>query len=128
MSEERERAEQQTARNVAGLEHEQRGEIDAAIALYEQNLAEGFAGDWPYSRLVLIYSRRGQPQEVVRVLERAVAVFEALPRRHPLRTARLRVFRRRLREARRALGLPAATRRRSAAPGAQPEADGHVPR
>lgn len=111
VSEDREQVERQTARNLAGLEHEQRGELDAAIALYEQNLAEGFAGDWPYSRLVVLYGQRGQPEHVVRVLERAVAVFEALPRRHPLRAARLRVFRLRLREARRALGLPAAPRR-----------------
>ena len=97
------RLREQTGRNVAGLEAEQRGDWDAAIALYEANLAEGFLGDWPYSRLVLHYGRRGEPAEVVRVLERAVAVFEALPRSHPERTPRLRVFRQRLKEARRAL-------------------------
>ncbi|HZR97570.1 MAG TPA: hypothetical protein VFE37_02625 [Chloroflexota bacterium] len=103
---ERDRLREQTARNVAGLEHEQRGEGDAAIALYEANLAEGFPGDWPYSRLVLLYGRRGQPAEVVRVLERAVAVFAALPRSHPERGPRLRVFRQRLKEAQRAVRPP----------------------
>jgi hypothetical protein len=110
---ERDRLREQTARNVAGLEHEQRGEADAAITLYERNLAEGFPGDWPYSRLVLLYGKRGQPTEVVRVLERAVAVFGALPRSHPERGPRLRVFRQRLKEAQRAL-RPARRERRRA--------------
>ena len=42
---ERERLREQTARNLAGLEHEQRGELEAAAALYEANVAEGFPGD-----------------------------------------------------------------------------------
>ena len=100
---ERERLREQTGRNVVGLEHEQRGETDAAVALYEANVAEGFAGVWPYGRLLLIYGQRGQPENVVRVLERAVAVFAALPRSHPERGSRLRDFRQRLKTARRAL-------------------------
>ncbi|HEY7062492.1 MAG TPA: hypothetical protein VII06_13515 [Chloroflexota bacterium] len=103
---ERERLREQTARNLAGLEHEQRGELDEAVALYEANLAAGFPGDWPYSRLVTYYGKRGQPTEVVRVLERAVAVFAALPRSHPDRGPRLGVFRQRLKEAQRALQPP----------------------
>ncbi|HLH22608.1 MAG TPA: hypothetical protein VK066_08800 [Chloroflexota bacterium] len=112
---ERDRLREQTARNVAGLEHEQRGEADAAITLYEANVAEGFPGDWPYSRLVLLYGKRGQPDEVVRVLERAVAVFAALPRAQPDRGPRLRVFRQRLKEARQAL-RPGRARRKPEAP------------
>jgi hypothetical protein len=100
---ERDRLREQTARNVVGLEHEQQGEPDAAIPLYEANLAEGFPGEWPYSRLALLYGKRGQPEEVARVLERAVAVFAALPRSHPDRGPRLRVYRQRLKEAQRAL-------------------------
>ena len=100
---ERERAAQQTARNLAGLEHEARGELDAALALYEQNISEGMGTDWPYSRLVLHYTRRGDLAAVVRVLERAVAVFTALPRTEPTRKPRLQVFRNRLKEARRAV-------------------------
>ena len=108
----RERVRVQTARNVDGLEHEQRGEWDAAIALYEANLAEGFPGDWPYGRLVLLYGKRNQLEEVVRVLERAVEVFQALPRSQPDRAPRLRVFRQRLKEARSALPRPEKPRRR----------------
>jgi hypothetical protein len=89
----------QTARNLAGLEHEQHGQWDAAIALYEANVAEGFPGDWTYGHLAMIYGKRGQPEEVVRVLERAVEVFTALPREYPERGPRLRVFGARLAEA-----------------------------
>ena len=109
---EREQVRVQTGRNVAGLEHEQRGESDAAVALYEANVAEGFGGDWPYGRLVLLYGKRNQPGEIVRVLERAVATFEALPRSDPERSPRLRVFRQRLKETRRALQPPGPRRRR----------------
>jgi hypothetical protein len=110
---ERERAQTQTARNVAALEHEQRGEWDAAVELYEANVTEGFTGDWPYERLALLYTRRGQPAEVVRVFERGVEVFQALPRSSPLRASRLRAFRQQLKEARRATA-PARRARRTA--------------
>ena len=113
---EREQVRAQTARNVAGLEHEQRGEWDEAVALYETDLAEGFRGDWPYSRLVVLYGKRGEPAEVVRVLERAVEVFQAMPRSAPERAPRLKVFRQRLMEARRALQPP--TPRRPSRPAA----------
>jgi tetratricopeptide (TPR) repeat protein len=112
---ERERAQAQTARNVAALEHEQRGEWDAAVELYEANVAEGFAGDWPYQRLALLYTRRSQPADAVRVLERAVEVFQALPRSRPDRTARLRAFRQNLKEARRALATAGRSRGRAGA-------------
>src|SRR4051812_44933250 len=100
---ERDQLREQTARNVAGLEHEQRGDFEAARALYEANLAEGFPGDWPYSRLALLYGKRGEAAEAVRVLERAIEVLSALPRSHPDRAARLRAFQGRLKEARLAL-------------------------
>jgi hypothetical protein len=120
---EQDRVREQTARNVAGLEAEQRGDWAAAIALYERNAAEGFAGDWPYGRLVLLYGRRDQPAEVVRVLERAVAVFEALPRSQPERMPRLRAFRQRLKEARRALHPPRPVRRRPGGAGGTARTD-----
>src|SRR5919202_1392182 len=77
---ERERARLQTGRNVAAIEHELRGEWDAAIELYEANVAEGFPGDLPYGHLALIYTKGNRPEQVVRVLERAVEVFSGLPR------------------------------------------------
>src|SRR5579859_2931050 len=89
--------EAQTARNLAAMAAEHAGEIDEAIALYERNVAEGFAGDLPYGRLVALYERRGAFDEAERVLRRAIAVFEASSRRTAQdRRATIRVFKNRL--------------------------------
>src|SRR5947207_2979333 len=75
--------EAQTGRNLEGLAAEQAGQTDAAIALYERNVAEGFVGDLPYGRLVAIYERRADFGEAERVLRRAISVFESSARRTP---------------------------------------------
>jgi tetratricopeptide (TPR) repeat protein len=95
--EERWLLEAQTARNLEGLAAEQAAQTDEAIRLYERNVAEGFAGDLPYGRLVAIYERRGAFDEAERVLRRAIEVFTSSTRRTPQdRRATLRVFKNRL--------------------------------
>jgi tetratricopeptide (TPR) repeat protein len=95
--EERWLLEAQTARNLEGLAAEQAAQTDEAIRLYERNVAEGFAGDLPYGRLVAIYERRGAFDEAERVLRRAIEVFSSSTRRTPQdRRATLRVFKNRL--------------------------------
>src|SRR5436190_21673593 len=74
--------EEQTRRNLEAMALEEKGCLDQVIALYEQNVAEGFSGDWPYSRLVSIYERRGAYDEAERVLRRAIEVTRA-DRRKP---------------------------------------------
>ena len=74
--------EAQTRRNLDGMELEAAGQTDQAIALYEQNVAEGFPGDWPYSRLVSAYERQGAYDQAERVLRRAIEVTRA-DRRKP---------------------------------------------
>jgi tetratricopeptide (TPR) repeat protein len=89
--------EAQTARNLEAMAAEHAGTLDAAIGLYERNVAEGFPGDLPYGRLVAIYERRGAFDEAARVLRRAIDVFEASTRRTPQdRRATIRVFKNRL--------------------------------
>jgi tetratricopeptide (TPR) repeat protein len=109
---ERERLERQTARNLEGMELERAGRIDEATALYEQNVAEGFEGDWPYGRLVAIYERQGALESAVAVLDRAIEVFGASKRRTAAdRRATIRVFKNRMRLVKRAMrerGKPAA--------------------
>jgi hypothetical protein len=78
---ERERLEAQTRRNLDALEHEAGGRMDLAIGLYEQNVAEGFVGDWPYSRLAGIYERARRYDDAVRVLNRAMEVTRGDRRR-----------------------------------------------
>jgi hypothetical protein len=100
----RARREEQTARNLRGLDLEREGLVDAAMALYEQNLAEGFEGDWPYSRLVTVYSARGRWDEVVRVLERGLDVLRTSRVRSASdRRALKKVYETRLKDARRRL-------------------------
>ena len=74
--------ETQTRRNLDGMELEAAGQTDQAIVLYEQNVAEGFPGDWPYSRLVSVYEREGAYDQAERVLRRAIEVTRA-DRRKP---------------------------------------------
>src|SRR4051812_44352127 len=97
--EERWLLEAQTARNLEAFAAEREGRLEDAIALYERNVAEGFPGDLPYGRLVLIYERQHDLAAAERVLLRAIKVLEASRRRTPQdRRATVRVFQRRLKE------------------------------
>ncbi len=98
MMDERERLNQQTTRNLQGMDLERAARVDEAIALYEQNLAEGFEADWPYGRLVAIHEKRGELERAVAVLERAIEIFRASKRRTPAdRRSTIQAFRGRLR-------------------------------
>jgi len=68
--------EKQVERNLVGIELEKKEKIEEAIKLYEQNIKEGFIGSHPYNRLAIIYRKRGQLDEEIRVLERAVLIFK----------------------------------------------------
>lgn len=66
----------QVDRNLKGIELEKGGRVDEAIKLYEMNINENFDGNHPYDRLAIIYRKRKQFDEEVRVLEKAIEVFE----------------------------------------------------
>ena len=74
-------------RNILGKVYEKLGEIEAAITLYEQNVADEFEGDFPYDRLRVIYHRQNCFADEVRVLGKAVKVFEE--KAYPGRSDRL---------------------------------------
>lgn len=87
----------QTRRNLEGMELESVGRVEEAVTLYEQNIAEGFEGDWPYGRLVAHYERLGAHGEAERVLQRGIEVFLVSRRRTVAdRRAVVRAFRGRL--------------------------------
>lgn len=65
-------------RNLKGIELEKEGDIDNAIEFYELNIQEGFEGNHPYNRLAIIYRKRKQYTEEIRVLERGIEVFSKL--------------------------------------------------
>lgn len=70
-------------RNTEGRDLEKKGYIDNAIEFYELNLKEQFDGNFPYDRLAIIYRKRKQYNEEIRVLERAISVFEDLEKSSP---------------------------------------------
>ncbi|TMF03822.1 MAG: hypothetical protein E6I52_06255 [Chloroflexi bacterium] len=89
--------EAQTARNLEGLAAEQAGDLEAAIALYERNVAEGFPADLPYGRLVAIYERRAAFDDAERVLLLAIDALTSSTRRSAAdRRATVQVFKNRL--------------------------------
>jgi len=63
-------------RNLKGRELEKECKIEEAIELYEKNIKEEFDGNYPYERLAIIYSKKGSLEDEIRVLEKAVWVFE----------------------------------------------------
>jgi DNA-directed RNA polymerase subunit F len=73
----------QVERNLRGRELEREGHVDNAVELYQANVQEGFEGNHPYDRLATIYRQRKDYALEVAVLERAVAVFEALVETSP---------------------------------------------
>lgn len=61
-----------------GLDSEASGNIDAAIAFYEKQVAERFDGSNPYNRLAIIYRKQKQYDKEIEVLNKAIDVFSAL--------------------------------------------------
>ncbi|AXB56885.1 hypothetical protein [Flavobacterium fluviale] len=68
----------QAERNLKGAEFEKNGDLDKAIELYEQNAAEGFKGNHPYDRLATIYKNQNDLENEIRVLEKAIIVYEEI--------------------------------------------------
>ena len=61
--------------NLKGIELEKAGEIDKAIKLYEANVAAHFVGPHPYKRLAIIYRKRKDYENEIRVLNAAIKQF-----------------------------------------------------
>src|SRR5688572_7226543 len=70
----------QADRNKKAAILEKRHQINKAIPFYEANIAEGFQGNHPYDRLILIYSKLKMIDDQIRVLNRAIEVFEKIDR------------------------------------------------
>lgn len=68
--------EESVENNLTGRELEKSGKIDEAIELYERNVSNKFEGNYPYDRLAIIYRKRRDYDNEIRVLTTAVEVFE----------------------------------------------------
>ena len=67
-------------RNLNGKTLETQGEVDKAIALYEENVSDLFDGDYPYDRLRVIYTKRNQLAEAIRVCRAYIEIDDMLLR------------------------------------------------
>ena len=68
----------QNKRNLKGAEFEKAGNFEKAIELYEENVAESFKGNHPYDRLATIYKNQNDIDNEIRVLEKAIVVYEEI--------------------------------------------------
>jgi len=50
--------------------------VEEAITLYEAIIAQDFEGSYPYERLAKLYFKRKMYADEVRVLQKAIAIFE----------------------------------------------------
>lgn len=64
-------------RNNKGIECEKAGQEDEAIAIYEDNITEGWPATHSFDRLMKIYRRRKDYREECRVISRAIEIFSA---------------------------------------------------
>ena len=64
--------------NNKGIELEKKKDIENAIKLYEQNVADEFFGTHPYDRLAMIYRKRKQFEDEIRILKRKISIFEKI--------------------------------------------------
>lgn len=63
--------------NNLGIALERAGDIDGAVACYEKNIALGYPATHAFERLRIIYKRRRDVVNELRVLRAGVAVFSA---------------------------------------------------
>lgn len=68
----------QAERNLRAEKLEKERDIEGAIKLYEENINEGFPGIQPYDRLLDIYIKQKNYDEELRVMNRAIEVFDNL--------------------------------------------------
>ena len=85
-----------TKRNLKGIELEKKGKIKKAMALYEENIKRGFEGNHPYDRLAIIYHRLGRIDDEIRILRKAISVFENISDIRSDREPKLKKFKKRL--------------------------------
>lgn len=76
---ERQKADERLAsvagRNTDGIQLEKEGRVEEAIALYENNIADGYPATHSFDRLMKIYRKQKDYENEVRVIRRAIEVF-----------------------------------------------------
>jgi len=73
----------QVDRNLKGKEYEQTGEVILAIKKYEENVKERFEGSHPYNRLAIIYRKKKDYDNEIRILNIAIHIYTELSKDSP---------------------------------------------
>ena len=63
-------------KNLLGMSCEKAGQIDRAVLCYEACIKNSFDGNHPYDRLLVIYRKRKDTENELRVVRKAIKVFE----------------------------------------------------
>ena len=67
---------------VRALQHEQQQDWKKAIEIYEKILQKSPANDKALQRLMIIYRKQKEPAKEIKVIDSAIAAFEALTKSH----------------------------------------------
>lgn len=62
--------------NQKGMEFEKNKDIDNAIKYYELSIENNFEGTYPYDRLAILYRKKKDYCNEIRVIEKAIEIFE----------------------------------------------------
>ncbi len=88
-------------RNAIGEQKESEGKFEDAIRAYEANVEEGADTLFPYERLAILYKRRKDDRNELRIIKKALSKLNNKARKKPLDAymeSMRREFNRRLKE------------------------------
>lgn len=63
--------------NNIGIAKEKAGDIDGAIRIYEENVAQEYPATHSYDRLMILYRKRKDYDNEIRIISKAINVFSA---------------------------------------------------
>jgi Tfp pilus assembly protein PilF len=66
-------------RNLQGIVFERAGQIDKAIAIYEENITAQASTPHTYTRLAILYTKAKRHDDARRILELGIKVMSRLP-------------------------------------------------
>ncbi len=64
-------------RNFRAMEAEQKGDVELAISLYEQSVAEEFVEAHPHERLANLYEQRGRREDTLEATEKFISLAKS---------------------------------------------------
>jgi tetratricopeptide (TPR) repeat protein len=68
------------SRNNEGIALEKKGDLDAAIKIYEENIEDGYPATHSFERLMIIYKKLKRFNDEIRIIELGISTFEDVNR------------------------------------------------